>query len=86
MIKRILPLLIFLGISAAALGADTPVHQTEINKQIARGFYHDLWFQNTTDTYHKYVADEYTVHDIGSRKGVVETAAEQKRIADFFWD
>jgi predicted SnoaL-like aldol condensation-catalyzing enzyme len=37
-----------------------------------------------TDRYDRYVADEYVVHDIGDRKGVVEPAIEQKHIADFF--
>lgn len=60
-------------------------NQTEINKEIARNFYQDLWFTNNTDNYKKYVADQYVVHDIGDRKGVTEPAIEQKNIADFFW-
>ena len=60
-------------------------NQTEINKEIARNFYQDLWFTNNTENYKKYVADQYIVHDIGDRKGVVEPAIEQKNIADFFW-
>ena len=60
-------------------------NQTEINKEIARNFYQDLWFTNNTENYYKYVADQYVVHDIGDRKGVVEPAIEQKKIADFFW-
>jgi predicted SnoaL-like aldol condensation-catalyzing enzyme len=59
--------------------------QSQINKQIARNFYQDLWFTNNTKNYIKYVADEYRVHDIGDRKGVLEPAIEQKNIADFFW-
>lgn len=59
--------------------------KTEINKEIARNFYRDLWFTNNTDSYEQYVADEYVVHDIGDRKGVTEPAIEQKNIADFFW-
>lgn len=59
--------------------------QTDINKEIARNFYQDLWFTNNTDNYQKYVAEEYVVHDIGDRKGVIEPAIEQKNIADFFW-
>ena len=59
--------------------------QLEINKEIARNFYQDLWFTNNTDNYSKYVADTYVVHDIGDRKGVTEPAIEQKYIADFFW-
>jgi len=60
--------------------------QTDINREIARNFYQDLWFTNNTDNYKKYVADEYVVHDIGDRKGVTEPAIEQKNIADFFWE
>ena len=60
--------------------------QTDINREIARSFYQDLWFTNNTDNYKKYVADEYVVHDIGDRKGVTEPAIEQKKIADFFWE
>ena len=59
--------------------------QTEINKEIARKFYHDLWFNNNTEKYGDYVADEYVVHDIFDRKNKVEPAIEQKYIADFFW-
>ena len=59
--------------------------QLEANKELARNFYQDLWFTNNTDNYHLYVADEYTAHDIGDRKNVVEPAIEQKNIADFFW-
>src|SRR3989337_3420451 len=60
-------------------------NQAELNKQIARNFYQDLWCTNNTKNYIKYVADEYRVHDIGDRKGVIEPAIEQKNIADFFW-
>ena len=59
--------------------------QTEINKEIAKNFYQDLWFTNNTDQYKRYVADEYVVHDIGNRKGITEPAIEQKNIADIFW-
>ncbi|MEM9857349.1 MAG: nuclear transport factor 2 family protein [Bacteroidota bacterium] len=60
--------------------------QQEINKEIARNFYQNLWFTNNTDKYTDYVADEYIVHDIGDRKGVTEPAIEQKIIADRFWE
>jgi len=63
----------------------TKKDQTEINKEIARNFYQDLWFTNKTDSYSKYVADTYIVHDIGDRKDVIEPAIEQRNIADFFW-
>ena len=58
----------------------------EVNKEIARNFYQDLWFTNNTDKYTDYVAEEYIVHDIGDRKGVTEPAIEQKIIADRFWE
>ncbi|MEM9363699.1 MAG: nuclear transport factor 2 family protein [Bacteroidota bacterium] len=58
----------------------------EINKEIARNFYQDLWFTNNTDKYVDYIAEEYVVHDIGDRKGVTEPAIEQKIIADRFWE
>ncbi len=61
-------------------------NQIEINKEIARNFYQDLWFTNKTENYKKYVANQYIVHDIGDRKGVMEPAIEQKNIADFFWE
>lgn len=60
--------------------------QTEANKEIALNFYRDLWFTNNTDKYVEYVANEYVVHDIWDRKGVTEPAAEQKNIADMFWE
>lgn len=56
----------------------------ELNKELARAFYEDLWFSDNTDRYGRYLAEEYVVHDIGERKAVVEPAIEQKRIADFF--
>ncbi len=71
-------------LSNAQSGADSPQDQSEINKEIARKFYEDLWFSDKTGNYSKYVADEYMVHDIGDRKGVIEPAIEQKKIADFF--
>ena len=62
------------------------IHQMEVNKEIARNFYQDLWFTDNTDKYIDYVADEYVVHDIFDRKNVVEQARVQKEIADMFWD
>lgn len=71
-------------------------------KEIARGFYQDLWFSNNTEAWDKYVADEYYIHDIGmDRLGeepgiiqgevagdnyAVEAGITQKEIADFFWE
>ncbi len=66
-----------------SLNTDDP--QTSYIKEIARGFYQDLWFSNNTDQYVKYMADEYFIHDIGERKNEVEPAIAQKEIADFFW-
>ncbi|MEM7083966.1 MAG: ester cyclase [Pseudomonadota bacterium] len=60
--------------------------QEEQNKRIAREFYDDLWFNNRTDNYGKYMADTYVAHDVGDRKNVSEPAIEQKYIADFFWE
>ncbi len=60
--------------------------QLEINKEIARNFYQDLWFTNNTEKYKDYVADEYVVHDIFERKDLTEPAIEQKNIADMFWE
>ena len=67
-------------------GQDKSSIGTEVNKESARNFYNDLWFENNTDKYSEYVANKYIVHDIGDRKGVTENAVEQKKIADFFWD
>lgn len=64
----------------------TEKDQEEINKEIAKKFYQDLWFTNRTENYSKYVADTYVVHDIGDRKGIIEPAIEQRKIADFFWE
>ena len=57
----------------------------ERNKQAARGFYEDLWFNNRTDRYGMYMADEYRIHDIGADRDTLEQAIVQKEIADFFW-
>lgn len=65
---------------------DQPQTKEEINKEIARKFYEDLWFNNRTKNYEKYMADEYVAHDIGERKNIVEPAIEQKIVADRFWN
>ena len=85
MSNKIIILSACLFLSALGNSQGTAVDQTKINKEVARNFYQDLWFNNNTDNYSKYVADRYTVHDIGDRKGVIEHAVEQKNIADFFW-
>lgn len=58
----------------------------ERNKELAKGFYTDLWFTNNTDRYKEYMAETYVAHDVGDRKGVTEPAIEQKIIADRFWE
>lgn len=58
----------------------------ERNKELARNFYEDLWFNNRTDNYARYMANEYMAHDIGDRKGITEPAVQQKEIADMFWN
>ena len=86
--KRILLLFLILTSQIDVYSQQDSLHlksKIENNKEIARNFYHDLWFTNNTDNYSKYVADTYVVHDIGDRKGVTEPAIEQKNIADFFW-
>jgi len=57
----------------------------EENKRLARGFYENLWFNDNTDRYRDYVADEYVIHDIGDDKNLTEAAVQQKDVADFFW-
>lgn len=87
--KSRLLLLVLLGLTFNSYSQEDKQSLTNIqerNKEIARSFYKDLWFTNNTDKYADYVADEYVVHDIGDRKGVIEPAIEQKNIADFFWE
>ena len=85
MSKSSIILICCLFLSFMAFCQENQTEQTTTNKAIARNFYKDLWFNNNTDNYSKYVAERYTVHDIGERKGVIEKAIEQKNIADFFW-
>ena len=87
--KKTLVIIFFVLVSLEAwtqTDSSLSTNQAEMNKQLARNFYQDLWFTNNTKNYVKYVADEYKVHDIGDRKGVLEPAIEQKNIADFFWE
>lgn len=79
------------GLGASpAVATDTPRREsassdhTERNKQLARKFYEKLWFSDQTEAYSDYVAETYIVHDVGPRKGITETAVEQKKIADLF--
>ena len=86
--KLALLFFLILTLNADANCQQDSVHiksQIETNKEIARGFYQDLWFTNNTGKYEDYVAHEYVVHDIFERKGVIEPAIEQKNIADMFW-
>jgi len=62
--------------------------QEEINKEIARNFYEDLWFNNRTENYKKYVAEDYIRRDLGDTPdspGEQEKAISQKEVADRFW-
>ncbi|MEM9385413.1 MAG: nuclear transport factor 2 family protein [Pseudomonadota bacterium] len=85
-------LIVLIITTAAAAYAQAPTGNaddasiTQANKALARGFYDDLWFNDRTDRYEQYLAPNYVAHDIGDRKGVTEPAAEQKLIADQFWD
>lgn len=87
--KKILLLIILIAAQSQVWSQQVNQINTELletNKEIARNFYQDLWFTNNTGNYSKYVSDEYVAHDIGDRKGLTETAIEQKNIADFFWN
>ena len=88
MIKWLSALFVVLSLSDVC-GQDTlntTNPQEDYIKEIARGFYQDLWFTNNTDAWSKYVGDEYIIHDIGEDRYGVETGITQKEIADFFWD
>ncbi|MEM7501324.1 MAG: nuclear transport factor 2 family protein [Pseudomonadota bacterium] len=66
--------------------ADTTASDVqEQNKELARGFYADLWFSKNTGRYEAYLADTYVIHDIGEDKGLTEPAIRQREIAEFFW-
>jgi predicted SnoaL-like aldol condensation-catalyzing enzyme len=82
-------LLITLSLASSVVDAQTSASEhrrLEANKQVAMGFYQDLWATDNTDRYRDYLAEKYVVHDTGDRKGVTEPAVEQKLIADRFWD
>lgn len=57
----------------------------EQNKALARSFYEKVWFSNNPAAVDEVFAPEYVAHDIGDRKGINESADEQKGIAGFFW-
>lgn len=78
-------LLLFAPLAHAQIDKDDTAREAA-NKQIALGFYRDLWGSDNTDRYADYMAETYVAHDIGDRKGVTEPAIEQKKIADRFWD
>lgn len=86
--RKLIKLVLFITISGSVYGQDslnTEDPQSSYIKEIARGFYQDLWFSNNTDQYEKYMADEYIIHDIGEDRNGVESGITQKEIADFFW-
>ena len=56
------------------------------NKALARRFYEEVWFSRNPATVDELVAPTYVVHDTGGRKNMTETAAEQKKIAEYFWE
>lgn len=58
----------------------------ETNKALARRFYEEVWFKRNPAVVDELVAPTYIVHDIGDRKSSMESAEEQKKIADFFWE
>ncbi|MBC7899059.1 MAG: nuclear transport factor 2 family protein [Saprospiraceae bacterium] len=58
----------------------------EGNKALARRFYEEVWFKRNTAAVDELVAPTYIVHDTGERKNSMETADEQKKIAEFFWE
>ena len=72
-------------ISAGSLADTAEADVEEKNKALALAFYEDLWFSRNTDKYDVYMADTYIAHDIGDDKNVIESAIDQKNIADFFW-
>jgi len=69
--------------AAADPSVESVLTEEERNKELARGFYEDLWFSPNTARYTQYVADEYVIHDVGDAKNVVEPAIMQQEIADF---
>ena len=58
----------------------------ESNKALARRFYEQVWFTRNMAAVDELVAPTYIVHDTGGRKNAMETADEQKKIAEFFWE
>ena len=58
----------------------------EGNKALARRFYEEVWFRRNVAAVDELVAPTYIVHDTGDRKNAMESADEQKKIAEFFWD
>jgi predicted SnoaL-like aldol condensation-catalyzing enzyme len=69
-----------------SMPADAVAQDEEANKALARRFYEQVWFSRNPAAIDALVAPVYRVHDIGARKGVREPAAEQKLIAERFWD
>jgi len=81
-VKPITSLLFIILCANAAFGGEAE----ESNKALARRFYEEVWFKRNPAVVDELVAPTYIVHDIGDRKSSMETAEEQKKIADFFWE
>src|SRR5687768_16478966 len=75
-------LIILLSTVSISLGGE----MEEQNKALARRFYEEIWFKNNPAVVDELVAPTYIAHDIGDRKNSMEQAAEQKKIAAFFWE
>ncbi|MEM6708524.1 MAG: ester cyclase [Pseudomonadota bacterium] len=73
----------FWGLSVSAHAAETETERR--NKAQALAFYNDVWFSRNTDRAEQYFAAEYTIHDIGDDKGLLEPASTQREIAEFWW-
>ncbi|MDT8449012.1 MAG: hypothetical protein RQ847_02455 [Wenzhouxiangellaceae bacterium] len=70
----------FFGLLLAAFCILQPAWaDPEQNKRLARGFYENLWFNENTDRYGDYVADEYVVHDIGDDKNLTDWTSKIRR-------
>lgn len=86
--KKIVCTLVLVSYSICIVAQNDSIKQVleERNKQLARNFYEDLWFNNRTEKYAKYMGKEYVVHDIGGGEGIIEPGIRQKEIADRFWN
>lgn len=80
--KLVLCLIFTLFVTPVVFAGETE----EANKALARRFYEEVWFKRNPGAVDELVASTYIVHDTGGRKGVMEPADEQKKIAEFFWE